>query len=81
MSLIYTGVKLTILEIENVRSMAQTAARTPVISFDGTSPDLSQVAWKMVSKQIHSYALAHGLPEIEGYYGCDLGNGEVVRSG
>lgn len=29
-------------------------------------------------KTAHRYALEQGLPEIEGYYGCDLETGEFV---
>ena len=28
----------------------------------------------------HRIALAHGLPEIPGYYGCDLRTGELVQA-
>jgi hypothetical protein len=28
----------------------------------------------------HRAALAHGLPEIPGYYGIDLSNGEFVEA-
>ena len=27
----------------------------------------------------HRLALAHGLPEFDGYYGCDLETGEFVK--
>ena len=28
----------------------------------------------------HKYALAHDLPEIQGYYGIDLTNGEFIKT-
>lgn len=28
---------------------------------------------------IHQYALAHGLPQIAGKYGCDFRDGEFIR--
>jgi len=28
----------------------------------------------------HKIALRHGLPEIDGYYGCDLTTGEFVKA-
>jgi len=30
------------------------------------------------AKDAHRIALAHGLPEITGFYGCDLQTGEFV---
>ena len=30
-------------------------------------------------KDAHRLAISHGLPEIKGYYGCDLGTGEFVK--
>ena len=32
------------------------------------------------AKEAHRFALAHGLPEITGYYGCDLRTGEFVKA-
>jgi len=31
-------------------------------------------------ERAHGFALAHGLPEIAGYYGCDLRTGEFVTA-
>jgi hypothetical protein len=31
-------------------------------------------------KDAHRLALEHGLPEIDGYYGCDLRTGEFVKA-
>lgn len=31
-------------------------------------------------KAAHQAALAHGLPEIPGYYGIDLDNGEFIKA-
>lgn len=31
-------------------------------------------------KAAHRYALAHDLPEIKGYYGIDLQNGEFIKT-
>ena len=33
------------------------------------------------AEEAHRFALAHGLPEITGYYGCDLRTGEFVKAG
>lgn len=30
-------------------------------------------------KTVHAIALAHGLPEIRGFYGCDFRDGEFIR--
>lgn len=35
--------------------------------------------WPKSAQEVaHEYALLHGLPEISGYYGCDLQTGEFV---
>lgn len=43
-------------------------------------PDVSPVVPMFMSpvEAAHKAALAHGLPEIPGYYGIDLCNGEFV---
>ncbi len=77
-----TGVFLTGEELAEAKRLADEAARTPAINPFGVLPmgrSLSSMAWDRVQRQIHSYALAHGLPEIPGYYGL-LANGELVRT-
>jgi len=42
-------------------------------------PDLASMAWKNAKDRLYKYCLAHGLPEITGYYGIDLQTGEVLK--
>lgn len=41
----------------------------------GFSPNVTE----SVLEHCHRLALRHGLPEIDGYYGCDLSTGEFVK--
>jgi len=37
--------------------------------------------WTETPQEVcHKIALSHGLPEIKGYYGCDLITGEFVKA-
>ncbi len=63
----YTGVFATKDEIDAIAH----AAKMPCIVFGGHYP-------KSPQEVAHKYALKHGLPEIIGYYGCDLRTGEFV---
>lgn len=56
-------------EIESLK----TALKTPYIVVGGVAPENPQ-------KIAHRMAIAHGLPEIPGYYGCDLKTGEFVTA-
>jgi hypothetical protein len=47
------------------------AANQPYIMIGSSFPDSPQ-------EVCHKLALSHGLPEIPGYYGCDLRTGEFV---
>lgn len=75
-----TGVFLTEDEAAAVETLAARASSTPVITFGGGGPDAASVAWSVVKQTCHRFALAHGLPEIPGYYGCDLESREVLKS-
>lgn len=66
MSFIRTGVFATDEEVEALKA----AASAPAIAL--------HIPRRSVQQICHDYALAHGLPEIRGYYGCDLTNGEFV---
>ncbi len=35
--------------------------------------------WPSPERTMHAYAIAHGLPEIRGFYGCDFRDGEFIR--
>lgn len=65
----YTGVFATAEEIENMKH----AATAPFIKIGDHWP-------KSAQEVAHDCALKHGLPEITGYYGCDLRTGEFVRA-
>jgi len=79
-----TGVFCTEDEAKRFTQLAEEARKTPVIAFSSEHAlrdgGLSGQAWRRVHESIHSSALAHGLPEIHGYYGCDLRNHEFVTS-
>lgn len=64
-----TGVFATPEEIERLSA----AASQPVMFLSGGQPMGEDVA-----VTCHLLALAHGLPEIPGRYGCDLKTGEFV---
>jgi hypothetical protein len=71
-------------EIFELETLAETARNTPVIMLSGTDPfghepDFASKAWGRVTKKTHEFALAHGLEEFEGYYGCDLSTGEFIK--
>lgn len=62
------GIFATKEEIESMKA----AASAPCIMIGGHWPESPQ-------EVCHRLALAHGLPEIEGYYGCDLRTGEFLE--
>jgi hypothetical protein len=63
-----TGVFATEEEIQRMKD----ACNTPCIMIGGHWP-------KSPHEVVHEIALTHGLPEINGYYGCDLLNGEFIK--
>ncbi len=79
--MIFTGVFATEDEKNECFAEAKKASETPVIAFSSQHAlkegGLSGQAWKATKELCHKYALAHGLPEIEGYYGMS-GTGEFV---
>jgi len=64
----YLKVFATKSEIKEMKS----AASAPYISIGGHWP-------KSAQEVCHEIALKKGLPEIHGYYGCDLRTGEFVK--
>jgi hypothetical protein len=59
-------------------------ANAPVMGMtnpEPPGPGVSPVVPMFESPQVaaHRYALGHGLPEIPGYYGIDLSNGEFIK--
>ncbi len=63
----YTGVFATQDEVQ----MLKDALNPPYMMIGGYWPDSPQ-------QVAHRIALKHDLPEIKGYYGCDLRTGEFV---
>jgi len=63
----YTGTFATKEEVQILKG----TLNQPYIMVGGHWPDSPQQA-------AHNLALKHGLPEITGYYGCDLRTGEFV---
>jgi len=74
------AVFLTEKELGEVKKLATSASKTPAIVLNGAGPDAASMAWKSVHEKIYGYALAHGLPEIPGYYGADLATGELLKT-
>lgn len=65
----YLGVFATAEEVDHLKRVLN----TPYIVIGGVEPESPLRA-------THRIALAHGLPEIPGYYGCDLRTGEFVQT-
>jgi len=63
----YLGKFATKKEIKRIKD----AAEQPYMMIGGRWP-------KSPQEVCHEIALSHGLPEISGYYGCDLRTGEFV---
>jgi hypothetical protein len=74
----HTGIRCTPVELAELRRLAEEASNMPVIKLTSSMPDLSSLAWDRCRKRVHEIALAHGLPEIEGYYGVGY-DGEFVK--
>ena len=75
--MIKTGVFATDEEKAELLRLSQRARGTPVMLIGGM--DISADAWRQAQQTCHKYALAHGLPEIPGYYGI-TNDGEFVRT-
>lgn len=65
----YLNVFATAKEIQQMKN----AANMPCIMVGSAVPESPL-------QTCHRIALSHGLPEIPGYYGCDLRTGEFVES-
>jgi hypothetical protein len=75
----HTGVFATDEERNKCQELAKQAASTPVITISSNLPSFAETAWKRTNEAVYTAALAHGLPEIEGYYGMTP-EGEFVRT-
>ncbi len=68
-----TNVFATDAEVAELKAAAASAGSAPVI-YPFRNP------WHAVREKCHACALAHGLPEITGFYGVDLETGEFIQS-
>jgi hypothetical protein len=79
------GIFITKAENKELRKLLKIAQETPVIAFSSAHAlnegGLSGQAWTRVKERTHAIALSKGLPEIRGFYGCDLESGEIVSEG
>jgi hypothetical protein len=64
---------LNVFATPNEIQSMKNACNTPYMMIGGHWPESPQVV-------CHRIALTHGLPEITGYYGCDLRTGEFVNN-
>lgn len=69
-------------ETKEIADLAEMARSAPVIALSSSHAldhgGFSGEAWDQVNKTIYKHALAHGLPEIEGWYGFDPTNSEFL---
>ena len=65
----YTGTHATPAQLDSLKA----AMNTPLIALNAGMP-------RDPLKLSHSYAIEQGLPEIKGYYGCDVRTGEFVST-
>lgn len=73
-----TGVMLEEKDLKKVVKAYNEARHTPVIMLTSGMESMAQTAMKAANRLLYEKALALGLPEIEGYYGVDPSNGEVL---
>ncbi len=78
-----SGVFASAEEIEEIAALAASARATPVIAMSSAHGlergGFAGDAWRLVQEAVYRYALAHGLPDIVGFYGFDGANGEFLR--
>ncbi len=71
-------------EKKELAELLKTAQATPAIALSSAQAlvgeDFASQAWKRVNKRCHAIALLHGLPEIPGFYGCDISTGEFIKT-
>jgi hypothetical protein len=70
----YTGKFATTEETKEIQDLIQKAQSTPVIALSTrdalSGNDFATRAWRQAKEGVHEMALAHGLPEIAGFYGA-----------
>ena len=68
-------------ETKKILNLMEIAQSTPVIALSkahGDQGGFAGQAWTRVKETVYKTALAHGLPEIEGFYGFDPFNSEFI---
>ena len=77
-----TGEFLEADQIEEVKEAYQQASTTPVIALSSAQAlsgnDMASRAWMRFHRLLYDFALAKGLPEIEGWYGVETTSGEIL---
>ena len=80
-----TGTFLNDEQLVEVAVMYHAAENTPVIALSSaqglSGNDFASRAWMSFHRLLYDFALAAGLPEIEGWYGLDMKSGEVLGPG
>ena len=79
-----TNIFATKEEVKLLKKELINAQNTPVIAFSSKHAlekgGFAGEVWQELKEHCHKLALKHGLPEIQGFYGCDLENGEFVKN-
>ncbi len=79
-----TGVFATEEEVVEMKELLGAAQTTPVIAMSVGhglhSGGFAGDAWDRLKRRCHELALDHGLPEITGFYGLDLQDGQFVEA-
>jgi hypothetical protein len=77
--------RLNIFATAEELTYAKSCMNRPIMGMtnpEPPGPGVSPVVpmFESAQKVAHRYALAHGLPEIPGYYGMDMKTGEFVKA-
>ena len=77
-----TGTFLEADQIAEVKAAYLSASNTPVIALSSAQAlsgnDMASQAWMRFHRLLYGFALAKGLPEIEGWYGVETTSGEIL---
>lgn len=73
-----TGTHATIYELK-VLEVLQREASSPMFVKSLSDAKVRDKAKHTLQKRVHKAALDHGLPEIEGFYGINMGTGQFLK--
>jgi hypothetical protein len=83
MEIRYTGIFASKEEVEDCVKLSKKASETPMLALSTEDAllgrDLATMAWQRAKEKCHEYALKHGLPEIDGFYGISH-DGEFLEA-